>query len=510
MKYKLLIVDDEQNIRLGIQAMVKRGYQDVFDILLAGDGVEASDILKDHYIDILITDIKMPRMNGIQLIQGIQDMADKPSLLILSGYDDFEFAREAIKCRVSDYLLKPINRNELFSSLDKVLNEIQTKQADTNHQFDDYLDSQFNYIFMHPSITEEEVEEICKKLNLHEYEHGYYVGVVRQNKGISDGESLIRIKNLIEKESQNHQHGKTISFYDKDENIVFLTPSKGIIDTVVQYFEIQRHANYHFGISAKTEWLSQLKKAYLQAKNAQKYHLLYSREAVTEFEKVQNLRHDYEIPLEDIKKIFNMIGTERKEEIKKLIQGVLNYDKLSGYSIDCLEQITGKINTIIFEGYLDKLGEDTEDMKNQFLKVKDLYNFNSFSEFYHFIESLIIGLHEYIYQIKSVYSEQKYMEDALQYIKDNYHRDLNLAVVSNFISLNYSYFSHIFKEYTGMSFVNYLKRVRIEEAKKLLNQTNYKVFEVGEMVGFKNPKQFAKAFKEVEGISPTEYRGILV
>jgi two-component system response regulator YesN len=81
-----------------------------------------------------------------------------------------------------------------------------------------------------------------------------------------------------------------------------------------------------------------------------------------------------------------------------------------------------------------------------------------------------------------------------------------MAMVSNYVSLNYSYFSQIFKEYIGLNFVDYLKKIRIEEAKKLLEDNDYKIYEVGEKVGYKNSKQFAKIFKEIEGISPIEYR----
>nr|WP_285848113.1 MULTISPECIES: AraC family transcriptional regulator [unclassified Mesobacillus] len=98
------------------------------------------------------------------------------------------------------------------------------------------------------------------------------------------------------------------------------------------------------------------------------------------------------------------------------------------------------------------------------------------------------------------------MDRAIAYIRENYHKDLNLAVVANYISLNYSYFSHMFKEYIGQNFVDYLKMVRVENAKKLLKETDFKILEISEMVGYKNPKQFARVFREAEGISPKEYR----
>lgn len=102
------------------------------------------------------------------------------------------------------------------------------------------------------------------------------------------------------------------------------------------------------------------------------------------------------------------------------------------------------------------------------------------------------------------------MKRAVQYIHENFNRDINMAMVSNYVSLNYSYFSQAFKEYTGYNFVDYLKKIRIEKAKELLENFDYKIYEVGEMVGYKNSKQFAKTFREMEGISPIEYRNRLI
>lgn len=102
------------------------------------------------------------------------------------------------------------------------------------------------------------------------------------------------------------------------------------------------------------------------------------------------------------------------------------------------------------------------------------------------------------------------MEEALAYIEANYARPLNMAMVSNYVSLNYSYFSEAFKAYTGESFVLYLKKVRIRHAKELLADNRVKLASVSESVGFENSKQFARVFKELEGISPGEYRAKLL
>lgn len=95
---------------------------------------------------------------------------------------------------------------------------------------------------------------------------------------------------------------------------------------------------------------------------------------------------------------------------------------------------------------------------------------------------------------------------AIRYIEENYDKDLNMAVVSNYISMNYSLFSYVFKQYTGSNFVNYLKDLRMKEAKRLLEETDLRVNEISQKIGYDNEKHFMKTFKSVCGVSPTEYR----
>ena len=98
------------------------------------------------------------------------------------------------------------------------------------------------------------------------------------------------------------------------------------------------------------------------------------------------------------------------------------------------------------------------------------------------------------------------MQKAVEYIRENYAKDLNMAVVSNYISMNYSLFSYSFKQFTGMNFVGYLKNIRMDEAKKLLAETELKVNEISQQVGYDNVKHFMKTFKAMTGVAPSEFR----
>ena len=145
--YNLLIVDDEIMICQGIQVMIKRKFAKTFNYFIARDGLEALEILHDKQIDLVITDIKMPRMDGLQLIKEVYEKRPSLKFIILSGYNDFQYAREAIKYNVCDYLLKPIKRNELYEIVQKTIAEI-VEEKGKKIQLEEYAKSQLNYIFV--------------------------------------------------------------------------------------------------------------------------------------------------------------------------------------------------------------------------------------------------------------------------------------------------------------------------------------------------------------------------
>ncbi|MNC14655.1 HTH-type transcriptional activator Btr [compost metagenome] len=175
-----------------------------------------------------------------------------------------------------------------------------------------------------------------------------------------------------------------------------------------------------------------------------------------------------------------------------------------------LEHVGRSINERVLDEVFRLHGEASVEVLKLYRTVGNLYNFRHFHDYYRTLEHLLITVNEYIIGIRSAHTEHTDMEEALAYIEANYARPLNMAMVSNYVSLNYSYFSEAFKAYTGESFVLYLKRVRIRHAKELLSENRIKLAGVSEAVGFENSKQFARVFKELEGISPGEYRAKLL
>lgn len=505
---KILIVDDEKNIRQGIKAMIERQYPDTYDILLASNGEEALNYYKDNNIDILITDIRMPVMDGLTLISTLCNREEKTNIIILSGYDDFSYATHALRNGARDYLLKPIKRNQLYEAIERIEKELIKQQSIIdksdmiNENFDEFFNSQINYILINENLDSDEIKNLCSSIKLNGFNNGFYIFIVN-NKELNKQELYKKLQKIF----INYRIAfkkDVVSFLDKDENIVVIASDIELSRYILKSIE-ECHVELSIAMSDLGLELSQIRECYIQAIEAYKYTFLYQNQSMINFLDIKNKSNDYVIPINKIKKLNNMIGTNREDEIKELLRDIFDITEITKYSINYIENINREINNIL-KSYTTSLDRDFLEEFNECEKIDNIYNYESFHEYFRTLESLIISLNDYINQKKLAYTDNTYIEKAIKYIHENYYKDINMAMVSNYVSLNYSYFSQIFKEYIGLNFVDYLKKVRIEEAKKLLEKDTYKIYEVSEKVGYKNSKQFAKIFREIEGISPIEYR----
>ncbi len=152
--------------------------------------------------------------------------------------------------------------------------------------------------------------------------------------------------------------------------------------------------------------------------------------------------------------------------------------------------------------YRNVLSDEQENMQ----RLEAYYAYPSLEVWQAAFMEWLLKLHEQINSRFDSSKNQQKIKQAIAYIQENFDRDLNMAVVSNHISMNYSLFSYLFKEYTGSNFVNYLKAIRMEEAKRLLAETDLRIIEISAKIGYDNEKHFMKIFKASCGVSPSEYR----
>ncbi|UJF34956.1 response regulator transcription factor [Paenibacillus hexagrammi] len=511
---KVLIVDDEKNIRLGLKAMIEREFPGLYEFSFAEDGQEALDKLIGSDIDVVITDIRMPIMDGIALINHIQEFDPKPAVVILSGHDDFQYAKEAIRCDVKDYLLKPIIRDELSRTLLRIEKDLQQKEqvdqqlTNSMQQQEAFQESQFHYLLNHPHLADIELHQKLQQIDMLWLSGGFQLGILKYKgsiEGMGHTELSARIQAELSNVPEPFRYPRAFTF-DKENQLVLIAKHRELFQFLAERIAGSGYFAYSMGLSSYGSGSNWLHTAYEEALLALKYTFLQSGPGIIRYENIGQKSKDFAVPMETIKKIANMLGTGRNKEMKTLLLELLDMKTVSRYDISYLEALSQACNEHIFDRVFHIYGGESVEILRLFKKVGDIHHFHFFHDYFHSIEGLLYRLNEYVSTVKSFSIDHKEMKKAVLFMQENYHKDLNMTIVSNYVSLNYSYFSQAFKEYTGDSFVNYLKKLRIDKAKELLETTDLKVYEISEKSGFENTKHFSRVFKEMEGVTPQEYR----
>ncbi len=480
--HTVLVVEDEKLIRQGIATMIKRSGVPVERVLECANGLQAMDILRSEKVDVMFTDIRMPKMNGIELVQTMQELENPPLTIAVSGYDDFSYAVEMMRQGVREYILKPVERDKLREILEKLEKEISAR-AETDRKTDYAGKQLLKYLLMDDKASGEEIELHEKRLRS-EIGNEYMVIVT------SEGDPV------------TYDLTGSISLSDVDDANVYLTDRKKADELKNKYLgrAEDEECSYAGASDIYTE-VKDLKAAYKQARTRRDICFCMNKGI---FEDVDSI-HIADKLADNGKKLCDkaavsartlLIGTDRIEALIREWKGFF----------------TAVERGIITAGdFLIATDLFVNEYRNVYQRevpevLKKPFAFASLSdyreEFIEFIEDAndrIIGMTDED-QVESK------IRTAIKYIKDNYNKDLNMAVVSNEVSMNYSLFSSAFKNYTGTNFVNYVKELRMQEAKRLLAETDLKVNEISAKVGYDNEKHFMKSFKAVNMVSPTEYR----
>ncbi len=464
---KILVVEDEKLIRQGISAMIKRSGVPYEEVIECSNGLQALEILKTTRIDVMLTDIRMPKMNGIELVQSVQELDNPPLSVAVSGYDDFSYAVEMMRQGVREYILKPVERDKLKEVLTKLDEELNNRRLDEEKT--ELTDTKLLKYFLQDSgTTSDDIKLIAKKIKDEVgQQYNVYVAPIGS---LPEEKCGILLKNVL------------------GSNVMIVSSERTI------------HNIRYVGVSDSYSDASDLKKAYTQARDRRMEAFLQNMSVVDE-----DLPEIPEMLLQSAQKYTDkksisarvqLMGTDRTKDLKKEWDGFF------------IAAIRGQIPASDFldsiEFFITEFtGTFREEVPVELKNVMEIDCLDIYRE--KFMSFILERQSEFMLKNDSDNTSSK-MQEAIKYIKENYSTDLNMAVVSNHISMNYSLFSTEFKNFTGTNFVTYVKDLRMAEAKELLANTDLKVNEISAKVGYDNEKHFMKSFKSYVGVSPTEYR----
>lgn len=559
---KVFLVEDEYAIREGIKKSVdweKNGFELVGE---AGDGEMAFPKILKTKPDILITDIRMPFMDGLELATLVKKELSDIKIVVLSGYDDFNYAKQAISIGVEEYILKPVSGENLLKELGKIAESIKAHRQEEQAR-EKYLQDmeeiralerqKFIHDMIDGKISMQESLEQGRELGI-DITATYYSIVLFQAflkdredsdvnaySGVNE-EILKRIKEEfadLDNVYLYEQVGDVLCFLEKSDTLeemgTNINRGIGRITDIMKDFE---DWIYFISCGKSVERIRDVNNSYRDASRrfADRYMLDESciilgnddtpqrqrkiRETI-EAEKKDSAR-DMDLGNIDIRKLdisgidFKMLS--QKTILHFLRSGTLSEvgDLVNEYFNSIGEDAMGSImfrQYILMESllsgltFLDSMGVGRDKASDILGELKDpikfVENLDSSKEY---IRLLLNSMIEYRNQI----SDKKYLEiieKAKKFIQDEYrNEDMSLQLVASNVNVSSNHFSAIFRKETGETFIDYLTRVRMENAKELLTCTSMKTSEIGFEVGYRDPHYFSYIFKKTTGMSPKEYR----
>lgn len=475
--HTLLIVEDEKMIRQGIKTMVQRSGVPVDTILECSNGEMALDILKSQEVDVMFTDIRMPKMDGIELVKAMRDLPKKPLTVAISGYDEFSYAVEMLRAGVKEYVLKPVEREQIKKILEKLDEEIQSNQLRTENSRTISC-QQLKLLMQDDNMTDTERTAILREYGDSFYKDGFVVCCMdNQEKEMMMDDDYVYISNM------------------GDSEVYIMKPE------LAEAFKVQEWRKRYVGAGSLKRGLENLREGYEEALVARK-EAFWAEKPYVKYKEVAEKEWDDStedvIPLEIY---VQMLGTDKYEQAMKQIRNAFwNARRRKGHG--GLETELVSFLKKALDTYEAVLHEDSSALE----KLQQLYRYPCIGEYENLFMDWLEQFTTSLNQQFDDYKKKQKMQQAVLYVQENYDKDLNMAVVSNHISMNYSLFSYAFKQYTGTNFVNFLKDIRMEKAKELLEKTDLRIAEVSQKIGYENEKHFMKTFKASCGVSPTEYR----
>ncbi|GMQ64711.1 response regulator transcription factor [Vallitalea maricola] len=499
----VLIADDEYFIRQRLIKIIDWERLELEFIGEAENGNEVIEKIDSNQVDILMLDIKMPIKSGIEVAEHIMTNNIKTKIIILTGYNDFDYAQKAVKFKVEDYLLKPINKDTLNEALLSCKNTI-LKSLEKQKKIYDYNNYQ-KHIYLYNTILDfNNIHSLYKEYpDFKNYHSLLFIGVFYPNDHDNYIASFIsylaKCFNELNKETifaQSYKESESISI------IQLITKSKTAIkvnyikEMVIDYITKDNYVFIAIGdfISIKENWTKNYKLV---------WNLLYQRYFIDDniilSKKLSSPNKNKYKTITIRKNLLLCLNSKNYSDLKKLINDIfINIRKNASkdYLILSLTEIfvtlqihfPDQINSKSINSFVQEL--ISENYSLQYLQD----TVNTYSN----------QCMDYVNHEKP--SNTSLVNRVIKYIQKNYTDPfLSVAEISDFFELTPTYLGSIFKKIAGQSILQYITELRMEQAKKLLNTNKYNVTEISQMVGYSDVFYFSKKFKKIHGCSPKHY-----
>jgi two-component system response regulator YesN len=524
MLYRVLLVDDEPFVREGIKQLIN--WEECGFILCgeASNGEEALEMLESLSPHVIITDIKMPVLDGLELIRRVnEEMVKKVKFVILSGYNEFHFAQTAMRYNVKNYILKPIDEDELSQILRRIYKEITSEmRLEKEHALGiDAMVSRTIKKIIKGEGDQELYQQAMELLQIHRDEPIHYITIEQdyykntlyelepmelEDRGYHIRQLLIDV--IGERNARNLYEEEDFR-YGIITNARILEPYHGSIQELVLKIreKINREAqlNVSIFVGERVRGLKALKKSYKSSLVAMNYRFYKGENSIIFYNEIQRIPFNYDLKevlyfsvlVEAVennktKEIYTQVDTIFRKLVELFLAPEIIQVYLNNFALEIMKIITQ------MDGNVDELIEEFSVLNMDIDKI-------TINELKEVLTRFCVKGAAYIKTLRSRQSIGT-IAKVEDYIRQNFRDDITLKGIAEKFYMNPVYLGQLFKKTFGIYFNDYLHNLRVEEAKKLLRRTEMKVYEIAEDVGYRDTDYFVSRFVKVVNMTPSQYK----
>ncbi len=524
--YKVMLVDDEEDAREAIAGCINWG-EIGYEVVAEADNGEDALIKAEQFTpDVVLTDIQMPFMDGLTFCKKLKEIMPDVRIIIFSGYDEFEYAQEAIRLEAEEYILKPINSEELTKVFLKIRERLDD-DYNSRHNIEQLkkfyeeslpvLKEQFMIGLLEGHLSEEQIKSYSGDYGF-SFDYAFYsAGILVQDKGNAGNQPLdagllsVSLMNLVKEKLSvfpgymclNYLGTVVViaGFKNTQEHRQFISTMDILCKLSKKLYGLDTVA----GIGKIYGNIRDIFRSFDEAGEAARYRMLMEGDQAIYIGDVEPKNGDV-ITLDE--KLMKGLITELKIgdslSVKEAVDDVCAHMRKSSDSIPQLRlyftELVIELTRLATMYQLEGKWESTKEL------LEKVEGFHSFDEMKEWLEALCLRLKEAIREERQD-ATRLLGEKAKAYIEEHYtDSKLSVDMLCSHLGVGTTYFSNVFKKETGLNFVAYLTRVRMEAAVKLLTETDEKSYVIAGMVGYDEPTYFSYVFKKAYGVSPAKYR----
>lgn len=513
--YRAIVVDDEPIVRRGLISLIPKLDPEWSVVGEAKNGHEALELVKREMPDLVITDIRMPRMNGLDLLSALKEYP--VHVVILSGYGFFEYAQTAIKFGAFDYLLKPVKPPEIMNLLQRLKEKRQDQESaaepaqsplNFSKWWKDWL-MEAEESQGYADKLKEQMPAGAEELQIVAVEIDRFDDLIGEDQWGDKQLVAFAVRNVIQDIMAERPETQLLPLFANGSRIIYLLvgqPSgpdaaERLIQEVGKWVKI----SISIGLSGKSREFEELPALYRQATESLRDKWIRGEGIVCRYEDAAAFAKEaqgYPAVLDEA--ICRDLRAGDREKALAGLEAFLNQVKRDNLSYPLFQrfalQLLSSVYRIVYENRID------DWVQKEMSQPQDLFRREfAVDEYRRFMTEWIGAIVDSL-EWKRKQKNNRTIERAIEFMRSQYAKDISLEDVAGHVGMSGSYFSSLFKQETGDNFIEYLTRLRIDKAKSLMMDAELRLYEISQLVGYQDVKYFSRLFKRHVGATPAEYR----